>query len=147
MSAIEKITNSLTNAPLDIMIEKMGFAVANAQKQLFLNSIELLKDMDKIKVDVGDGKYNLIELGFLPTFYTFTEATFDMKMEFTISETENISVGGSIGANIKIVSATVNASYARKFEQSAEASSAISVKLVSFPPPENFMNLLKKPNN
>jgi hypothetical protein len=126
------------------MIEKMGIAVANAQKELDFNSIELLKDMSKVKVKMGEESYNLIELGFTPTFYAFTEATFDAKIQFSLTETESFSLGASIGVNIEMVSVSVNASYARKFEQSAEGSSAISVKLISLPPPENFINLLKK---
>jgi hypothetical protein len=145
MDAIETITNSLSNAPLYVMIERMGIAVANAQKELDRNSIELLKDMSQIKVKMGgDDSYNLIELGFTPTFYAFTEATFDAKIQFSLTETESFSLGASLGVNIEMVSVSVNASYARKFEQSAEGSSALSVKLISLPPPENFMNLLKK---
>ena len=147
MDAIDTITNSLSNAPLYVMIEKMGIAVANAQKTLDLNSIELLKDMIDIKVSVGGESYNLIALGFIPTFYAFTEARFDAKLDFSLSETENISVGGDVSVKVEIVSASVNASYSRKFEQSAEGSSAISVKLISLPPPEVFMNLLKKVNS
>jgi len=147
MSAIETITNSLSNTPLYLMIEKMGIAVANAQKQLDLNSIKLLKDMVDVEVEIGKEKYNLIALGFTPTFYAFTEAKFDAKIEFSLSETESFSFGASVGVNVQMVSVAVNASYARKFEQSAEGSSSISVKMVSLPPPENFMNLLKKTNN
>jgi hypothetical protein len=143
MSAIETITNTLSNTPLYLMIEKMGIAVAHAQKELDLNSIDLLKKMSKQNVEIGGVEYNLLALGFIPTFYAFTEARFDAKIEFSIAETENISFGATVGVNIQMVSVAVNASYARKFEQSAEGSSAISVKLVSLPPPENFMNILK----
>jgi len=126
------------------MIEKMGLAVANAQKQLDTNSIKLLKGMADDYVEIGGKSYNLIALGFTPTFYAFTEARFDAKIDFSIAETESISAGVEVKVTIQMVSAAVNASYARKFEQSAEGSSAISVKLVSLPPPENFMNLLTK---
>lgn len=144
MSAIDTITNSLSNTPLYLMIEKMGLAVANAQKQLDTNSIKLLKGMADDYVEIGGKSYNLIALGFTPTFYAFTEARFDAKIDFSIAETESISAGVEVKVTIQMVSAAVNASYARKFEQSAEGSSAISVKLVSLPPPENFMNLLTK---
>jgi len=147
MSAIETITNTLSNTPLYLMIEKMGIAVANAQKQLDLNSIKLLKDMTDVEVNIGKDSYNLISLGFTPTFYAFTEAKFDAKIDFSLSETESFSLGASVGVTVQMVTASVNASYARKFEQSAEGSSSISVKLVSLPPPENFMNVLKKNNN
>jgi len=145
MAAIDTITNSLSNTPLYVMIEKMGVAVANAQKELDNNSIQMLKKMAKEYVEIGEGNYyNLITLGFTPSFYAFTEARFDAKIDFSVAETESFSFGAEVKVNIQMVSVAVNASYARKFEQSAEGSSAISVKLVSLPPPENFMNLLKK---
>jgi len=147
MSAIETITNTLSNAPLYIMIEKMGLAVANAQKDLDLNSISLMKNMAKEHVTIGEADYNLITLGFTPTFYAFTEATFEAKVHFSLAETESFSVGGEIKATIQMISAAVNASYSRKYDQSAEGSSTMSVKLVSLPPPEILMNLLKKTNN
>jgi len=144
MSAIETITNTLSNTPLYLMIEQMGTAVANAQTQLDLNSIKLLKNMSKEQVAIGNESYNLLELGFTPAFYAFTEATFEAKVEFSLAETESFSVGLEVGVKIQMVSVAVNASYARKFEQSAGGSSAMSVKLVSLPPPENFLNLLNK---
>lgn len=144
MSAIETITKTLNNAPLYHMIEKMGMAVANAQTQLDINSINLLKNMTEEKIKIADREYSLIELGFIPSFYTFTEAKFDAKMEFSLASTDDISASVSVGASILIVSASINASYSRKFEQSAEGSSSISVKLVTLPPPEILLNLLKK---
>ena len=144
MAALEKVNNTLANSPLFVMIEKMGLAVAHAQKELDMNSIELLKDLCNKEITIGDGTYNLITLGFTPSFYAFTEATFEAKIEFSVAESESFSVGASVGVSIGIVTASVNASYARKFDQSAQGSSSISVKMVSLPPPDNFLNLIRE---
>lgn len=144
MGAIQNITNTLTNTPLYTMVEKLGMAVANAQKELDTNSIALLKELSEKEIEIGNTKYNLITLGFTPTFYAFTEATFEAKLEFSMAESTAFSIGAEVGATIGVVTATVNASYARKFEQSAEGSSSISARMVSLPPPDNLLTILKE---
>jgi len=144
MAALDTVNNTLANTPLFIMVEKMGLAVAHAQRELDLNSIELLKSLCNKEITIGDGTYNLITLGFTPSFYAFTEATFEAKLEFSVAESEAFSVGATVGVNLGIISASVNASYARKFDQSAQGSSSISVKMVSLPPPDNFLSIVKE---
>ena len=144
MGAIDAITNSITNAPLSIMIEKMGVSIATAQAALDGNSIELLKKLATDTITINGAETNLLNLGFVPTFYAFTEASFEMKMEFYMAESQSFSIGGSIGVSVGIVSASVNASYARKFEQSASGSSSIAARMVALPPPENLLEMLKE---
>lgn len=142
--AIQTITKVLSNSPLHEMIEGMGIAVANAQKKLDENSIEMLKELSREYIEIGDKRYNLITLGFTPAFYAFTEASFEAKLEFSMSVSEEIGAGASLELKTEMVAVSVNAHYARKFEQSAEGSSSISAKLVSLPPPENLMMILTK---
>lgn len=144
MSAINTISNTLSNTPLYLMVEKMGLAIANAQKELDANSIRLLKELGETEIEIGGEKYNLITLGFTPTFYAFTEASFEAKLEFSMAESTAFSIGAEVGVSVGVVTAAVNASYARKFEQSAEGSSSISAKMVSLPAPENLMTILKE---
>ena len=146
MAALDTVNNTLANTPLFIMVEKMGLAVAHAQRELDFNSIKLLKSLceKENEITIGDGTYNLITLGFTPSFYAFTEATFEAKLEFSVAESEAFSVGATVGVNLGIISASVNASYARKFDQSAQGSSSISVKMVSLPPPDNFLSIVKE---
>ena len=146
MAAIETITNSITNAPLSIMIEKMGISIATAQAALDKNSIDTLKVLAKESININGENTNLLLLGFVPTFYAFTQASFEMKMEFSMAESNAFSIGGSVGVNVGIVSASVNASYSRKFEQSASGSSSIAARMVSLPPPENLLEMLKQVN-
>lgn len=171
MSAVPQVIQQITNAPLPFMLEKLGASIANAQAALDANSIRLANEMATIKIAVGDEDYNLISLGFAPTFYAFTEASFEVKMEFSVAESE--SYGGSLSLNYGNSSSSNNATsgsannannnfsanndntetqmfgiaisahYARKFSVSAEASSSIAAKIVSLPAPDIYYEILK----
>lgn len=138
------IINTLTNAPLPQLIEKLGLAIAQAQNALDQNSIDMANQMGTSTIEMGDGKkYSLLALGFAPTFYAFTEATIEAKLEFSLSESTATSVSGEAKVDVGVVAVSVSASYARKFELSAQGSSSIAARLVSIPAPENYQNLLK----
>ncbi len=146
-----EIVQTLMNAPLPLMLEKLGASIANAQTALDANSIRLANEMSNVKVDIGGEDYNLISLGFAPTFYAFTEASFEVKMEFSIAESEEFGLGGSLSyatgekneTSTQMFGISVNAHYARKFSMSAEASSSIAAKIVSLPAPETYYEILK----
>ncbi len=141
--AIATITNTLTNVSLPLMIEKLGLAVADAQAALDRNSINMLQELADSPVRINGNDYNLLNLGFVPTFYAFTEATVEVKLQFSMSESTEFKVGGEVKVNTKVVAVTVSASYARKFEQSAEGSSSIAARLVSLPVPDLFLSIIK----
>lgn len=162
MSAAPQVIQQITNAPLPFMLEKLGASIANAQAALDANSIRLANEMATIKIGVGDEEHNLISLGFTPTFYAFTEASFEVKMEFSVAESE--SYGGSLGFNYgnssnsntntnasanndstetQMFGISISAHYARKFSVSAEASSSIAAKIVSLPAPDIYYEILK----
>ena len=143
MPAIETITSTLTNSPLSSMIENMGISIATAQAALDGNSIEMLKKLASSTVEIGGNQVSLLNLGFVPSFYAFTEASFDAKMDFSMSESTSFDVNGEVSVQTQVVSTTVSAGYARKFDQSASASSSIAARMVSLPPPENLVTLLK----
>jgi len=143
MPAIETITNTLTNSPLSSMIENMGLSIATAQAALDGNSIEMLKRIASSTVEIGGNQISLLNLGFVPSFYAFTEASFDARMDFSMSESTSFDVHGVLSVETQVVSTSVSAGYARKFDQSASASSSIAARMVSLPPPENLVTLLK----
>lgn len=99
-------------------------------------------------VPLGDGKeYSLLELGFTPTFYQFVDTLIELKMSISMSrETRfehatnqlDASLKGSVGffsASAKMRVSTVSASYAAKYQYSAEGSSLMRTKLVPVPAP------------
>ncbi len=143
-NAISTITNTLTNSPLPLLIEKLGLSIAEAQAALDANSVATAAKMAATKVDIGGQEYNLIGLGFTPTFYAFTEASIEAKMEFSMSESESFSGSLSLGIQAKVVAVSVSASYARKFDMSAEGSSSIATRMVSLPAPENLKQILNE---
>lgn len=147
MSAVIKTTRALTQAPLPDIIEQLGVAIAGAQFALDTNSAEMAKLMAATSVDIGDQRYNLLSLGFTPSFYAFTEATVEAKLSYSMTEGTafggSVSVSASGGTPFFMAAATVSASYERKFSVSAEGASSVAAKLVSLPPPETFMEILR----
>jgi len=147
MSSVVKTTKALTQAPLPDIVEKLWLAIAGAQYALDINSATLAKTMAETNVEIGGKQYNLLSLGFTPTFYAFTEATVEAKLSYTMSE--GTTFGGSLEVTASgrtpffMAAATVSASYERKFSVSAEGASSIAAKLVSLPPPERFMEVLR----
>lgn len=148
MSETAAVTRQLLSAPLPQIIERLGIAIAQAQSALDRNSIETAKAMAEAEIELGGETHNLISLGFTPTFYSFTEATVEAKLSFSMTESTEfgVSAGAQVGvqAGFVMVAASVNVSYARKFSVSAEGMSSIAARLVSLPPPENLENLLRK---
>lgn len=147
MSSVVKTTKALTQAPLPDIVEKLGLAIAGAQFALDTNSANLAKTMAETQVQIGDQNYNLLSLGFTPSFYAFTEATVEAKLSYTMSEGTtfggSVEVSASGGTPFFMAAATVSASFERKFSVSAEGASSIAAKLVSLPPPERFLEVLR----
>jgi len=86
---------------------------------------------------------SLLELGFMPTFYQFTESIIEVKISITMSNEISSSLStfrGSFNSYFAIFSAgascsSVSASYASKYNYSAEGSSLIRTKIQPVPPP------------
>lgn len=142
------VTRALVQAPLPQIIEKLGVAVAQAQAALDRNSIETAKALAEAEVELGGETYNLLTLGFTPSFYTFTEATVEAKLSFTMTESTELSVGVSVSAGVNVgvfmAAATVDVAYARKFSVTSEGVSSIAARLVSVPAPDVFTQLLRR---
>ncbi len=95
-----------------------------------------------------DGKkYSMLQLGFTPTFYQFVDTLLEIKMSISMA-TESVSKSsqthfsseakGSVGwlsAKGSLKASVVSASFAAKYQYSAEGSSLIRTKLVPVPPP------------
>jgi hypothetical protein len=99
-------------------------------------------------VPLGDGKsYSLLELGFTPNFYQFVDTLIELKISISMSRetnfshsstTVNANLKGSVGffsASASMRVSTVSASYASKYQYSAEGSSLMRTKLVPVPAP------------
>ena len=143
---VPALTRALVSAPLPQIIERLGSAIAEAQFALDRNAVETAKAMSEAEVEIGEDTYNLLSLGFVPSFYSFTEATVEAKLSFTMTESTETSVGvqGGVNAGVVMAAASVDVSYARRFSVTAEGVSSIAARLVSVPAPEIFTQLLKR---
>ena len=142
------VTRALVTAPLPQIIEKLGIAIAQAQYALDSNSVQLAKTMSETEVEIGGETYNLLSLGFQPSFYSFTEATVEAKLSFTMTESTETSIAVGVTAGVSygvfMAAASVDVAYSRKFSVSTEGASSIAARLVSLPAPDIFSQLLKR---
>jgi len=109
------------------------------------------EEKKKNLVKFHGGEYSLLELGFTPTFYQFVDTIIEIKMSISMSEEQaqarssfdmNTEAGFRAGlgffsasgsASLKV--STVSASFASKYQYSAEGASLMRTKLVPVPPP------------
>lgn len=96
-----------------------------------------------------NGEYvSMLELGFTPTFYQFVDTIIEVKVSISMTQEneENESErsfegGGSIrgipylGGSARVNATSVSASYAAKYQYTAEGSSLLRTKLVNVPAP------------
>ncbi|MEX1364402.1 MAG: hypothetical protein AB1Z98_14850 [Nannocystaceae bacterium] len=156
------IGQELLNVPFPQMVRNMGLAIAEAQYELDVVSMRLAQMMagyvesyddegnlqtETRLVTFGGTDYSLLELGFTPTFYQFVDTIIEVKISITIgseasyqrrqsSFSAGVGVGfflGFGGASLRTTS--VSASFASKYQYSAEGSSLLRTKLVPVPAP------------
>ena len=146
------------------MVAKLGIGVADAQAALDQNSLktlgELNADDNKIEVvtsltrtitDEGvefkeDGvvksELTPFQLGLMPAFYQFSEATIDVKMDIkTTTQTDTrVTVGAEAKAGWGLYSASIktDVEHNRKFGKEVNGTSHLVTKLVPVPPPERI---------
>ena len=138
------VPRTVLNAPLPELIERLGLSIANAQAALDQSSLAIAQAMGTTMVEIDSQPRSLLELGFIPSFYAFTEATIEARLSFTVTEGTELGIKGSAGVQIGVFAASVEASYARKYSFSAEGSSSIATRLVSLPPPTPLLEILNR---
>jgi hypothetical protein len=114
-------------------------------------------DMPAVRIDFGGEELSLLELGFTPTFYQFVDTIIEVKVSINISRSvaaarssvdvdSGLSLGGNLvtgfSAGLKV--ATVSASFAAKYQYSAEGSSLLRTKLVPVPPPTILQERIRR---
>lgn len=161
------IGRELSDVPFGEMITSMGLSIAEAQYAMDETGLRLAQMMSgeyetqeynpvtgaletkthKSMVKFDGEEVSLIELGFTPTFYQFTEATIEIKISISFTEssefetkrsTKTVSagaVGFGFGGYAKAKTTSVSARYANKFNYSAEGSSLMRAKIMPIPAP------------
>ncbi|WP_428034533.1 hypothetical protein [Amphritea sp.] len=168
------IGQELLNVPMGEMIREMAFAIADAQYELdeasirvaqmmggrvpILNEAGAVTGTEDTRVYFGTDednkaqKVSMLELGFSPTFYQFTNNIIEVKIAIKIvresSYTRNTKTtgtsrskpafGGFFGGSSKLRTTTVDATYSSKYSYSAEGASLLRCNLVPIPPPAIF---------
>jgi hypothetical protein len=158
------VGKDLLQVPFPEMVKAMATGIAEAQLALDMTSLRIAKLMSgadepdtppeakgKNLVTFHNRQYSLLELGFTPTFYQFVDTIIEIKLSISMSEDQaqarsSTSVDSEVGfkaglgffsasgsATLKV--STVSASFASKYQYSAEGASLMRTKLVPVPPP------------
>jgi len=145
-----KIGQELLNTPFAEMVSKTALAIAEGQTKLDENSINIAKTLAKTTIKLPnltdtnqEIEISLLALGIKPTFYEFQEATIEVKIALTIANSTEIKAGVEGGVNLGVFSASVNASYANKYDFKGEGSSLLRMRLKPVPPPTFLEDYLK----
>jgi hypothetical protein len=161
MARFPSVGQELLDVPLPEMVTKLAMGIATAQAALDENSVQTAKMLAETEVEnvvlavtqtiATDGtvtfaqstaKMSLLQLGLMPTFYQFAEATIEVTMDIktTTSTETNIKVSASAKVGFACWSASVNVdvSHNRKFQKDVRGTSRLVTRLVPVPPPERL---------
>lgn len=141
------IIKMLEHVPLPQMVQSMSQALAEAQNALTAKALDTFLAMadpeNGVLLPGETTKRSLVELGLAPSFLHISEATISARVAFSTTESHEWSVGATVGAEIKVVTATVNAGYAGKYSFEAQGSSEITTRIISVPAPSQLSERLR----
>jgi hypothetical protein len=162
MAQHPSVGQELLDVPLPEMVTKLAMGIASAQAALDENSVHTAIMLAETNVEhvvlavtqtiAADGTVSfappitatmsLLQLGLMPTFYQFAEATIEVTMDIktTTSTETNIKVSASAKVGFACWSASVNVdvSHNRKFQKEVHGTSLLRTRLVPVPPPERM---------
>jgi len=164
------VGQELLAVPLPEMVLKLGLGIAEAQRALDENSVETAKMLAETTVPLvmavtqtiaADGtvsftnaepvEVSLLQIGLMPTFYQFSEATIEVTMDIkttTSSETNvKVSAKAKVGFGCFSASVAVDVSHNRKFGKEVRGTSHLITKMVPVPPPPRIAPELKVVDN
>ncbi|MCB9529510.1 MAG: hypothetical protein R3F65_00830 [bacterium] len=144
----------LSIAEAQFELDRVGLRLAQMMSGRYEVEVADPDDPEKVTVEereafvTFDGKeLSMLELGFTPTFYQFVDTIIEVKISISMAyqrERKHSSSRSSLAASGVLASvfgginarvSSVSASYASKYQYSAEGSSLLRTKLVPVPPP------------
>jgi hypothetical protein len=149
---------ALLEAPVGEFIQRVASSIAEAQLKLDQVGVRVATLLSEAKVtfNKADGTpvaKSLLELGFMPTFYAFTETDIEVKMTVQLKVEEDLTVKGEVGkgstdalaAAKRVVpfGISISADYHRKYGFDMSGSSCVKTKLLAVPPPSVFLETIK----
>ncbi|WP_291319171.1 hypothetical protein [Desulfonatronospira sp.] len=164
------VGQELLDVPLPEMVMKLGLGVAEAQRSLDENSVETAKMLAETTVPLvlsitqtiaenGTVSYqnqdpvpvSLLQIGLMPTFYQFAEATIEVTMDIktTTSRETNVKVSAKAKVGFSMFSASVktDVSHNRKFGKEVHGTSRLVTRMVPVPPPPRIEPVLNTVDN
>ncbi|MGB2924480.1 MAG: hypothetical protein WBB82_04210 [Limnothrix sp.] len=155
------VGQELLDVPLPDMVAKLAMGIANGQAALDANSVRTATILAETEIPVvlgvtqviaADGSVSytqsdpvdisLLQIGLLPTFYQFSEASIEVKMDIktTTSRETNVKVTAEAKVGFSMWSASIKAevSHNRKFGKEVNGTSRLFTKMVPVPPPERL---------
>lgn len=150
---------ALLEAPVGELIQRVASSIAEAQLKLDQIGVRVATLLSEAKVtfNKADGspvEKSLLELGFMPTFYAFTETEIEVKMTIQLKVEEDFKISGEATAgNGEGVEAakrvvpfgiTISADYHRKYEFDMSGSSSVKTRLLAVPAPSVFIETIKE---
>lgn len=164
------VGQELLDVPLPEMVMKLGLGIAEAQRALDENSVETAKLLAETEVPLvlamtqviaADGTVSftqadpidvsLLQIGLMPTFYQFAEATIEVTMDIktTMSRETNVKVSAKAKVGFSMWSASVktDVSHNRKFGKEVKGTSRLVTRMVPVPPPARIEPVLNVVDN
>jgi hypothetical protein len=159
----------LAIAEAQFELDRVGLRMAQMMSGKYEVEVPDPEDPEEVKIEerqayvTFDGKQmSMLELGFTPTFYQFVDTIIEVKISISMSysssyekkvskSSTNAGVAfGFFSAGVHARSSSVSASFASKYQYSAEGSSLLRTKLVPVPPPaileERIRKILEREN-
>lgn len=149
---IETKTNEVSMTSFADLVRMMAEGIADAQQSLDRSSAEMLVDLADTRVDVvrnitevidekGAITYengpaqsvSLLELGMLPTFYQFSEATVEVSMDLHV--VENVDEKSQTKGRKTLFANTRDIRMERKLNRDVKMASKLTATLVPVPVP------------
>ena len=146
----------VADMPFDDLVYLLAESIANAQTKLDLSTAELLKTLAETEVDVvpqltrridEDGSVttepapteprSLLELGFSPARYQFSEATVEVGVDLAVTEHEERE-SDTEGRTFGLRAGTYEVKEQRTYDREVEANARISARLEPVPLPVEF---------
>lgn len=150
--AAELKTSEVSSTSFADLVRMMAEGIADAQNSLDKCSAEMLVDLAETRVDVirnitevvdekGDVTYengapqsmSLLELGMLPTFYQFSEATVEIAMDLHV--VEDVDESSTSKGRKALFANTRDIRMERKLNRDVKIASKLTATLVPVPVP------------
>jgi hypothetical protein len=134
--ALDSLENALESfsAPIEKVISALGQGIADAQRAMDLNSIQMQETIDSDPV--------LSQYGIQAPWYQFPKVDLQLTMSLTVAEDQETSnpapassLSLALARPLRVIAQPVSASFQSHFNYSGQAASQINLSIVPVPAP------------